>query len=444
MGSSQSNQTKTQKSPKASFKSFFTWSEPEGFSAQELVSKTRVKLGADPACTVACVAVTNEPISKSDYSTFEWKVVIHKSCTHYSSLELICYVGFIDAEPAELVLDGHCILGQSNTHQFAAKYPMATNVASASGIVFTFFVDFASKTVKLSHINGVKPTKKLFPNLDTQWTFKGNKIYPAVGKDYGMTQFSICTKYDRQYDNDEKEGFGNKFNNDKDNNAKTLLIYKKYKINAPNSITWLIEQDCTKYRIDWGLRGSFCGLGIGRIRFIKPETGNYKVLFHFGFIFNGNDYKLTDVDFNSEFDDKHWMTLHLCDTDQIGIELCDSKSVSCKLLADVWNRNGEIEKMDYRYYRLDPGFCRTSVKIIADAINKEKLRKYELCYNRNDWTSMTDLSKYTNCMLFVMRMCKVCNMQIPDWSDIIEIFSKWEGSNKFATHWAHFKQYSAV
>ena len=162
-------------------------------------------------------------------------------------------------------------------------------------------------------------------------------------------------------------------------------------------------------------------------------------------MFNGNDYTLTEPQFGSEFPERHWMLLHLCDTDQIGVELCGSKPTACQRLSQVWQSQGEIDKKDYKYLRLNPGFCRTSVKLIGGAINKEKEKTYELCHSDDvDWTSMKDLSSYTNCMLFVIRLCKLCQMEIPQWKTIVDLFDAWEGSNRWSKHWAHFKQYAKV
>eukprot|EP01083_Nonionella_stella_P109983 321437_1 len=173
----------------------------------------------------------------------------------------------------------------------------------------------------------------------------------------------------KKYDDDEKVGYGNDLDADPDEDDKqVILIAGKVKIDAPTSIQWKLG----KYQIDWGLRGSFCGLGIGRKRFIVPETGDIKVLFHFGFTFSGNDYVLTEPIFGSEFPDRHWMLLHLVNTDEIGVELCGSKPTACQRLSQVWRKQGEIESKDYKYLRLVPGFCRTSVQVIAGLINNEK------------------------------------------------------------------------
>ena len=110
----------------------------------------------------------------------------------------------------------------------------------------------------------------------------------------------------------------------------------------------------------------------------------------------------------------------------------------------VFQGSGEIEERDYKYYRLNPGFCRTSVQLIATAINKEKEREYKLCHGETDWWIIRNLSAFTNCMLFVIRMCKLCNMEIPEWRDIIGLFDKWEGSDKFEEHWSHFKKYAEI
>lgn len=246
----------------------------------------------------------------------------------------------------------------------------------------------------------------------------------------------------KAYDDDEKQGYGNNMNEEPDKDDKHVVIVSgATKISAPTSIQWKLGA----YQIDWGLRGSFCGIGIGRKRFVKPETGDYKVLFHFGFIFNGNDYTLTEPAFGTEFPDRHWLLLHLCDTDQIGVELCGSKSTTCSRLSQVWADQGEIDKKDYKYIRLQPGFCRTSVQCIGGAVNNEKTKKYELCYSDNvKWTDLKDLSEYTNCMLFVIRLCKLCKMEIPSWKQIVALFDKWEGSNRWEPHWTHFKQYATV
>merc|ERR1712130_408481 len=77
--------------------------------------------------------------------------------------------------------------------------------------------------------------------------------------------------------------------------------------------------------------------------------------------------------------------------------------------------------------------------------NNEKTKKYELCYSDNvKWTDLKDLSEYTNCMLFVIRLGKLCKMQIPSWKQIVALFDKWEGSNRWEPHWTHFKQYATV
>ena len=124
------------------------------------------------------------------------------------------------------------------------------------------------------------------------------------------------------------------------------------------------------------------------------------------------------------------------------MELCGSKSTASQRLSQVWQSQGEIDKKDYKYLRLNPGFCRTSVKCIASLINKEKERAYTLCHGKSDWSSDKDLSQYTNCMLFVIRLCKLCEMQIPEWNDIVDLFDEWQGSNRWETHWAHFKLYA--
>ena len=468
----------------------FSWKEPEGCAA-ELITSSKIQIGSCSDCTYHFTVVTNECITSSvtsENGLFEWKILIHSvantnDVTPYQNF----FVGFIDAHPDKAGVGGfgHLMedINESGTkHQFAAEFKtMGDDATLCPGDTLTFILSFKTKTVELLQ-NGAKPVN----NITNQWQFTGDVIYPAISKDIGIIECSIHNKYDdisalanqlkklsisnkilnpsfiensdqyksnkqlaeihKKYDAEEKEGYGNKFSEEHNvDDKKTLLLYNEYKIEAPNSITWNIQQSGNKYRIDWGVRGSFCGLGIGRKRYENSETGDFKVLFHFGFIFNGNDYTLTEVDWNSSFDDKHWMVIDLLNTNLISINLCGSKTASCYQLHEVWQRRGELESRDYKYYRLNPGFCRTSVELIATAINREKKREYELCYDDSvNWYSMKDLSAYTNCMLFVIRMCKLCNMEIPEWKDIIQLFDKWEGSDRFAQHWSHFKKYAKI
>eukprot|EP01083_Nonionella_stella_P046405 124267_1 len=195
---STSSASKTKKPKK---KSYLTWKEQEGSFIRTLINKTKIKLGESNAATYCCIAVTNESISKDEHETFEWKIIIHKALNlNDISPKTTCCIGFMDAEPPsnldhkQLCDDVHDV----KPHYFSTKYVMSKYISSqvVGGDVFTFNLDFLSKTVTLSYINGVKPTKKLFPDLETKWNFKGNQIYPAVSKNYGVVQFSIYTKYD--------------------------------------------------------------------------------------------------------------------------------------------------------------------------------------------------------------------------------------------------------
>ena len=80
----------------------------------------------------------------------------------------------------------------------------------------------------------------------------------------------ILAKLNKEYDDDEKVGYGNNMNDEPDQDDKqVILVHGDNTIKSPTSIQWKLGG----YQIDWGLRGSYCGLGIGRKRFVKPETG---------------------------------------------------------------------------------------------------------------------------------------------------------------------------